>query len=163
MATQATSYDRFEAAAELEVGARQRPRKEKADPYRLRPLPNESIYFYRKAIDNSRVVRQADPQARSRCWRWIATATASTMFLFALLWPNVCGLLAGYQIESLKVEQQRLFAEKAELEVAEARLLSPERLERMAQTQEFIDPTPEQVVFLHPKADGALALNVPAR
>jgi hypothetical protein len=163
MATQATSYDRFEAAAELEVGARQRPRKEKADPYRLRPLPNESIYFYRKTIDNSRVVRQADPQARSRCWRWIATATAGTMFLFALLWPNVCGLLAGYQIESLKTEQQRLLAERAELEVAEARLLSPERLERMAQTQEFIDPAPEQVVFLQPKADGALALNVPAR
>jgi len=163
MATQATSYDRFEAAAELEVGARQRPRKEQADPYRLRPLPNESIYFYRKAIDNSRVVRQADPQARSRCWRWIATATASTMFLFALLWPNVCGLLAGYQIESLKAEQQRLLAQRAELEVAEARLLSPERLERMAQTQEFIDPAPEQVVFLQPKADGALALNLPAK
>lgn len=163
MATQATSYDRFEAAAELEVGARQRPRKEKADPYRLRPLPNESIYFYRKTIDNSRVVRQADPQARSRCWRWIATATASTMFLFALLWPNVCGLLAGYQIESLKAEQQRLLAQRAELEVAEARLLSPERLERMAQTQEFIDPAPEQVVFLQPKADGALALNLPAK
>ncbi len=54
-------------------------------------------------------------------------------------------------------------AERAELEVAEARLLSPERLERMAQTQEFIDPAPEQVVFLHPKADGALALNVPAQ
>jgi hypothetical protein len=163
MATQATSYDRFEAAAELEVGARQRPRKEKDDPYRLRPLPNESIYFYRKTIDNSRVVRQADPQARSRCWRWIATATASTMFLFALLWPNVCGLLAGYQIESLKAEQQRLLAQRAELEVAEARLLSPERLERMAQTQEFIDPAPEQVVFLQPKADGALALNLPAK
>lgn len=159
MATQATSYDRFEA----EAAARQRSRKEKADPYRLRPLPNESIYFYRKAIDNSRVVRQADPRARSRCWRWIATAMASTMFLFALLWPNVCSLLAGYQIESLKADQQRLLAERAELEVAEARLLSPERLERMARRQEFIDPAPEQVVFLQPKADGALALNVPAR
>lgn len=163
MATQATLYDRFEAAAEPEAGARQPSRKEKTDPYRLRPLPNESIYFYRKAIDNSRVVRQADPRARSRCWRWIATATASTLFLFALLWPNVYGLLAGYQIESLKAAQQRLVAERAELEVAEARLLSPERLERMARTQEFIDPAPEQVVFLQPKADGALALNVPAK
>jgi hypothetical protein len=163
MATQATSYDRFEAAGEPEVGARQRSRKERADPYRLRPLPNEGIYFYRKAIDNSRVVRQADPQARSRCWRWIATATTGTLFLLALLWPSVCGLLAGYQIESLKAVQQRLVAQRAELEVAEARLLSPERLERMAQTQAFIDPAPEQVVFLQPKADGALALNVPAK
>jgi hypothetical protein len=163
MATQATFYDRFEAAAEPGLGAQHSTRRGKADPYRLRPLPNEDIYFYRKAIDNSRVVRQADPQARARCWRWIATTSAGTLLLLALLWPNVYGMLAGYQIESLKDKQQSFLAERAELEVAEARLLSPERLEKMARTQEFIDPAPEQVVFLHPQADGSLALNAPSR
>ena len=31
---------------------------------RLRPFANEDIYFYVKRIDNSRVVREADPASR---------------------------------------------------------------------------------------------------
>jgi regulator of replication initiation timing len=73
------------------------------------------------------------------------------------------GMLAGYQIESLKAQQQRLIAEKTTLAVEEARLLSPERLEESAQAQQFIEPAPDQVVFLHPKSDGSLALNVPSK
>jgi hypothetical protein len=161
MASQATSYDRFEA--EAEPAAQQAVRRERADPYRLRALPNEEIYLYRKAIDNSRVVRQADPQSRARCWRWIATTSAATLLLLAILWPNVYSIQAGYQIESLKEQHQLLLAERAELEVAEARLLSPERLEMMAQTQKLVDPAPEQVVFLRPKADDSLAMNVRAK
>ncbi len=44
------------------------------DTYTLRPLPCEDIYFYSKRIDNSRLVRQADPAARS-------VATRTTIIL----------------------------------------------------------------------------------
>ena len=33
------------------------------DPFLLRALPNDAVYFHAKKIDNSRVVRQADPGA----------------------------------------------------------------------------------------------------
>ena len=82
---------------------------------------------------------------------------ACTFLLVALLWPNVYGMLAGYRIEALKGEQQRLLAERASLELDEARLLSPEKLEELARTQAFIDPAPDQVVYLPPAADGSLA------
>jgi hypothetical protein len=35
---------------------------------RVRAFANEDIYFFVKRIDNSRVVRQADPMARGICW-----------------------------------------------------------------------------------------------
>jgi len=157
MATQANSFENYEADAGNGGTARGRVRREKSDPYRLRAIPNEEIYFYRKVIDNSRVMRQADPRARSRCWRWIASTTAVTLLLAALLWPGVYGMAAGYELESLKVEQQRLLAERSELEAEEASLLSPEKLEELARQQDFIDPAPAQVVYLPPAADGSLA------
>jgi hypothetical protein len=138
-------------------------RSERADIYRLRQLPNEDVYFHRKAIDNSRVERQVDPEGRAQCWWLIAATCLTTLLLIAGLWPQVHGVLAGYQIESLKQEQQRLVADRAALQLQEETLLSPERLEELARMQEFIDPAPGQVVYLNPKPDGSLALNVPAK
>jgi len=160
MATQATSYESYHRAG---WGPPQRLPKGAADPFHLRPLPNEDVYFYRKQIDNSRLVRQADPRARARAWKWMFVASACLFLLIALCSPGIHGILAGYRIEDLKLEQERLLAERAALEVEEARLLSPERLEELARIQEFIDPEPGQVVYLNPKADGSLALNVPSR
>lgn len=160
MATQATWYGRYGAVAEEQTAVMPDTREERADAFRLRALPNEDVYFYRKAIDNSRLVRQADPQASARCWRVIATTCALTLLLLVALWPKAYGVLAGYQIESLKSQQQKLRVAHRSLEIEEARLLSPERLEEMAKTQQFIDPAPGQVIYLNPNADGSLAMNV---
>lgn len=160
MATQATFYGRLGAVAESTVRTPRVRRASWGDAYRLRALPNEDVYFYRKAIDNSRLVRQANPQVRARCWRLIATTCVATLLLIAALWPKAYSVLAGYQVESLKQEQQKLLIERSALELEEARLLSPERLEELARIQEFIDPAPAQVVYLNPRADGSLALNL---
>ncbi len=111
MATQTLACEKL-AAAEWEMGTSRGELRPRTDRHKLLPLPNEHIYLYRKAIDNSRVVRQADPRARAICWRRIATTTAGTLVLVALLWPGMYGMLAGYQIESLKAQQQKLIAEK---------------------------------------------------
>ena len=157
MATQAKTFDSHEFGGAWGDATPRRATGMQSDPFLLPPLPQQSLYFYRKAIDNSRVVRQPDPQGRNRQWRWIATTMACTFVLLALLWPNVYAMVAGYQIEQLKGQQQRLVAERASLDLEEARLLSPEKLEGLARTQEFIDPAPDQVVFLPPPADGSLA------
>ncbi len=157
MATQAKPFDGYELGAAWGEAAPHRASKGNAGPGLLPPLPQQSLYLFRKAIDNSGVKRQPDPQGRTRQWRWIATTMACTFLLVALLWPNIYGMLAGYQIEALKTEQQRLQAERASLELQEANLLSPEKLEELARNQEFIDPAPNQVVYLPPAADGSLA------
>src|ERR1017187_1745713 len=122
------------------------------DEFGLRALPNEDIYFFVKDIDNARVVRQADPKARGACCRVIFSGAAAMLFLIGVLLPSAAGRIAGYQIESLRQEQQRLQAEKSTLEIEEARLLSPERLEEIARNQNFVDPAPRTVVYLDGKS-----------
>ena len=160
MATQANSYEGFETAEALNAAP---PRRERTDPYRLRALPNEDIYFHRKSFDNSGVVRLADPVAGKRGWDRVALTTAVTVVLGAFLWPALDGIQSGYQIERLRQQQERLIAENTSLEVDEARLTSPERLQQLAPTLEFSDPAPGQVVFLNPNPDGSLAFNTKSK
>ncbi len=106
--------------------------REQADPYRLRALPNDHIYFYAKKIDNSRVIRQADPSARGECWSAVGAAGVLLMLGASIVAPHVGAVLAGYKLEALKQERQTLLNEKRDLEVKEAGLLSPERLNDLA-------------------------------
>ncbi len=158
MATLATVYNRFvgtkAATAAVENSARVANHE-----FTLRAIPNEDIYLFVKDIDNGRVVRQADPKARVACWRFIVSGGLAVTLLIGVLLPGAASRIAGYQLESLRAEQQKLMSDKANLELEEARLLSPERLEQLARIQNFVDPAPRTVVYLDAKS-GALAMNV---
>ena len=125
----------------------------------VRAFPNEDIYFFVKRIDNSRVVREADPQARKACWQLIGSLAVAVVLLILVLMPSAYGLLFGYQVQSLRQERQRLVTEQASLEVQESRLVSPARMEELAREQQFVDPAPQKVVYLDNHDGGSLALN----
>ncbi len=129
------------------------------DPYRLRDIPNEDVFFYAKRIDNSRVVREADPKARQVCWSSIGAACVMAAMLATLLAPSVGSTLAGYKLQSLRQEQQRLLDERRVLQVEEAGLLSPSRLEELAHARQLSNPAPGQVVHLDARSDVSLAMN----
>ena len=118
------------------------------DPYRLRPLPQEDVFFYCKRIDNGRLVREDDPKARGACWSAVAAVSVVLALLTAALAPSVAGTLAGYKLESLKAEQRLLIDEGRVLALREAELLSPQRLEELAQRQSLVTPKWEQVIRL---------------
>jgi hypothetical protein len=158
MATLATLYNRFLTANAFSVASPRAATRKMEDPYALRALANEDIYFYVKDINNSRVVRESDPGAKTECWRLIGSAGTAVVLLMVLLLPSAYNLLAGYQIQNLRAEQQRLTTERSALELQEAKLLSPARLEELARTQSFIDPGPQTVVYLDGK--GSVAMNV---
>ena len=128
------------------------------DRYCLRALPNEDIFLYSKPIDNSCVVREPDPSARGE-WSMIGTACLLAVLVMALLTPRMANIFAGYQLESLKQEQQHLLDEQRDLDIVEARLSREENLEVLAKRRDLSTPTPEQVVHLDPKGDSKLALN----
>jgi len=131
---------------------------EKEDPLEVTQLPNEDVYLYIKHIDNSRVLREADPAARKVCWRLIGSSFAFAVLVIGLLLPSLNQLMAGYRMEALRQERQRLELDRASLELAETRLLSPARLEELARMQRFVDPAPEAVVYLDGnKSDQILA------
>lgn len=159
MATLATFLRRFEAQAAPQKERRPALRVEQ-DPYRLRAIPNSDVYFFCKKIDNTRLVREADPRARKDCWTTIGAACAVVVLLTTILMPGVAGTMAGYRIQELRAEEQRLIDERRVLELEEARLLSPARLQQLAEGQRFVTPAPGQVIHLNPRGDGSLALNV---
>jgi cell division protein FtsL len=127
---------------------------------RVRTFANEDIFFFVKKIDNSDVVREADPQARGTCWKLIGSVVAAVVLLVGVLLPGAYSLLAGYQIQSLKQEAQRLATEQSSLELEEAALVSPARMEELAKEQQFIDPPAQKVVYLD--KGGSLAMNTKA-
>jgi hypothetical protein len=123
----------------------------------LRPFANEDIYFYVKRIDNSRVTRAADPDAGRAAVKTIGLVGAAVLLVIVVLVPSGYGVLAGYEIETLRKEASRLSAERAELELEEASLLSPARMKELARLQRFIDPAPEKVVYLGAETDTEFA------
>ena len=131
-----------------------------ADPFRLRALPNEDVYFFVKHIDNSRILKQRDPRAARECWSAIGAFAVLAVLLAGALAPTVWGTFAGYQVQALKQERQRLIDERSTLEVQEAALLSPARLEKLAKAQKLLEPAPGQVVHLDPQRDGSMAMNL---
>jgi hypothetical protein len=162
MATLANIFNNFSGArtvaGEMDVAATRR----RCDDFKLRSLPNEDVYFFVKKIDNSRVVKQADPRARARDWKVIGGASFAAAALIGVLLPSAYGLLAGYQLSHLQQEHQRLVTEQSRLELDEAKLVSAERLQELAKMQQFVDPAPNTTVYL-PKSDSSLALNTQRR
>jgi|SRR5579872_2837834 len=163
MATLATYFRKDEAVFYSEEAAAvpvRRPVSRAADPYRLRTLPNEDVYFFCKRIDNSRIQKQKDPRSVQQCWSAIGAFALLAVLLAGALAPTVWGTFAGYQLQALKQERQHLLDERSALEVDEATLVSPARLEKLAREQRLLQPAPGQVFHLDPHADGSLALNL---
>src|SRR5258705_13948122 len=108
MATLATILRKFETA-----GAQ--PRRvgmARPNPYQLRALPNEDIFFYTKRVDNSRLVREADPRAKAECWSTIGAVCALAAVLLTSLAPSVAGITAGYPNQAPKQGRPRPLDER---------------------------------------------------
>jgi hypothetical protein len=130
------------------------------NPNQLRALPQENVFFYCKKIDNSRLVREADPRSTTTCWSAIGAACVVMALSTGVLVPQLMGTLAGYKLEALRSEQRRLADERHNLEWKEAELLNMNRLEKLAKDQNLTAPTPGQVVRLNGK-DSSVAMNQP--
>jgi hypothetical protein len=129
-----------------------------APDFRLRALPLDDVFLFCKRIDNSRLVRQPDPRAGSACWTVIGAASVVLAFLTGVLAPNVANTIAGYKLEALRSEAQSLAGERRTLELQEARLLSPERLDKLAKDRNLVEPSASQVVHLDNKGEGKVAM-----
>jgi hypothetical protein len=129
------------------------------DGFLLRSLPNEDVFLFSKRIDNSRIVREPEPKARRGEWSMIAALGLMALLFMGLITPRVANVFAGYQLESLKQEQQRLVDEQRELDLTSARLSREENLAALAKRRDLNTPTPGQIFHLDPKGDGKLAMN----
>lgn len=162
MATAPQYFETNEQPEQTETASgRQSAPREGRDHFELRPLPFEDVYIYCKKQDNSRLVRQADPRAGGKCLSVIGAAGVILVLLGGVVWPNVANTVAGYKLEALRVEAQKMADEERVLQLQEAELLSPDRLEKLAQEQNLVTPTANQVVHLENKGDPKVAMLKP--
>jgi cell division protein FtsL len=132
---------------------------------RLRPIANEDVYLFVKRIDNTGVVRAADPIARRARSRSVATGFVAATLVIAGLVPAAYNTMAGFTLQDLRQEQQQLQQEQTTLDLQEAQLLSPARLEQLAKSLKLAEPMPQAVEYLEGKSKTAdarvhLPLNV---
>ena len=127
----------------------------RCDDFRLRTLPNEDVFFYIKRIDNSRVIRQADPRTKGSEWKVIGGASLAAASLVCMLLPSAWAYMAGYEVSKLQAQYRVLNTERSRLELEEASLASAKRLQEAADGK-YVDPG---VTHYLPKADTSLALN----
>ena len=71
------------------------------------------MFFYSKKIDNSRLVRQADPDASEECWSAVGAGALLLMLGVSIVAPHVALVRAGYQLEAAKAERQTLLDQSA--------------------------------------------------
>jgi cell division protein FtsL len=121
---------------------------------RARRGPTPEV-FSAKRLDNSRLVKAADP-VRVREMR-IFTAAMTVMFVIVMFygWQHFSAIEYGYKVEAQKQQRITLEEQNRELRLAEAQLCDPHRIDRMARQLGLDAPKPGQVV----RGDGASEAN----
>ncbi len=160
MATLATFVNRFVGVGARELVDVPASVWTRTDSPRLRPIANEDVYLFVKRIDNSSVVRAADPTARRARSRTVATGFIAAMLVIAGLVPAAYNTMAGFTLQNLREEQSRLHQQKSQLDLAEAQLLNYDRLEKIAKSLRMVDPDPTQVEVLESSKNRTEARNL---
>ena len=115
-------------------------------------LGTPEIYF-RKSIDNSRLVKVEDPR-RAREMKQFSIALC---LLFGLVMgyalQHFRAIEFGYQIEALRSQRDGLLEMNRALRLEEASLRDPERIDVMARKLGLQSPQPGQVMHLDVDAD----------
>jgi cell division protein FtsL len=89
------------------------------------------IYFS-KRIDNSRVIKIADPKRRREMISLGITMAILFLFVLVYVWQHFSAIEYGYKIEQLKAERDAIAETTRSLGLEEASLKDVSRIERMA-------------------------------
>jgi cell division protein FtsL len=117
-------------------------------------LGTPEIYF-RKTIDNSRLVKVEDPR-RAREMKFFGMALCCLFLLvmgYAL--QHFRAIEYGYKIETLRSQREDLTNMNRALRLEEASLRDPERIDGMARKLGLQSPQPGQVLHLDATTDAA--------
>lgn len=119
-------------------------------------------FYFQKVIDNSRVVKVADPQRRREIRMFSAVLAAFFLLAMFYAWQHFRSIEYGYQIEAQKAEHDRLVELNRTLKLEEASLRDPGRIDVLARQMGLESPHPGQVQRLDadPSSDGAVIAQV---
>lgn len=102
--------------------------------------------YFPKAIDNARLVKMEDPK-RSREMRQFGVALGCLFLLVMMFaWQHFKAIEYGYKIESLRAQRESLVEENRALNLEDASLRSPDRIDSLARHLGMEPPQAGQVI-----------------
>jgi cell division protein FtsL len=105
------------------------------------------IYFA-KRIDNTRVVRIADPKRRREMLSFGVALAVFFLLVMVYLLQHLSAIEYGYRIEQAKAEQSAIVESNRELKLEEASLKDLERIDAEARKLGMIPPVAGQVQLI---------------
>jgi cell division protein FtsL len=110
--------------------------------------------LFTKRIDNSRLVKAADP-SRAREMRSFAFAMAFLLSLALVYgWQHFSAIEYGYRMETEKQQLAQMEEQNRELRLTQAQLADPARIDAMARNLGLTVPHPGQVVRPNAATEG---------
>jgi cell division protein FtsL len=123
-----------------------KPRRRPLNPLAAGRASFPEIYFT-KYIDNSRLVREVGLKKCGECFSLIGRG--SLIFLAVLLFslPHLQCVRSGYEIEELKAKLDELQKSNHQLQLTQAALADPQRIDTLARKNlGMVSPRPQQVI-----------------
>jgi hypothetical protein len=111
-------------------------------------------FYFQKTIDNSRVVKMADPQRKREIRMFSAVAALCFLLAMFYAWQHFRSIEYGYKIEAQKVERDRLVELNRTMKLEEASLRDPGRIDVLARRMGLESPHPGQVQRLDADTPG---------
>jgi cell division protein FtsL len=148
MAACTTTY--FEAGRSLSARVAEHNAEMLARQPQLRRRMRTPEFYFARHIDNSRLVKAADP-VRVREMRLFCAAIC-VLFSLVMVYgmQHFYAIEGGYRVEQEKQSLDQLREENRQLRLAEAELTQPGRIDIMARKLGLAAPQPGQVI--HPNA-----------
>src|SRR4030088_2605458 len=110
------------------------------------------IYF-RKTIDNSRLVKLEDPRREREMKQFSFALCCLFLLVMGYALQHFRAIEYGYQIEAMRSQRDGLLEMNRALRLEEASLRDPERIDVMARKLGLQSPQPGQVMHLDVDAD----------
>ena len=115
-------------------------------------LGTPEIYF-RKTIDNSRLVKVEDPRREREMKQFAFALCCLFLLVMGYALQHFRAIEYGYRIETLRSQRDGLTEMNRALRLEEASLRDPERIDVMARKLGMQSPQPGQVVRMDADAD----------
>ena len=122
-------------------------------PVARRCMPGAPEIYFTKTIDNSRLVRHADPERRRELALFTGAIVVLTLLTFVYLWQHFSAIEYGYKIEALRSQRDQIIDVNKTLKLEEASLKDPERIDSIARSMGMKMPMAGQVQRMDSVAD----------
>jgi hypothetical protein len=104
--------------------------------------------YVTKSIDNSRVVKVADPQRSRELRMMLGSICCLFLLVMTFAWQHFSAIEYGYKIEALKVQRDGLVEMNRALRLEDASLRDPGRIDTLAKRMGLQSPQAGQVLMM---------------